>query len=494
VEEEIKKLKREIDFLRQDNDALKHVITLLKRDKFGATSERVEIAQDQLLFNDLEIEAKHAEPEQTELIPEYTRKKKGRGLKKPFPDNLPREEVVIDLPDQEKICPHDGSTLKLIGADVTEKLKVVPAQASVVVEKKLKYACDTCAAHMAQAKCNSILPGTIATVELIAYLIFSKFYQGLPFYRIEEWLNHQGIAIKRGTMASWLIRVSEKLQPIWNILEEWALSSGYMGIDATSVQVLKEEGRRPETKSFMWARGSPELGIVLFDYNISGAGYVAENLISGFSGALQADAHRGYKRLDKLVLLLGCMMHARRRFYEAYLAAKKKPGLAQDAMVMVKKIYKLEDLYREQELTSQQRHEMRELQVKPLMGKLHKWCLSHFPKVLPSGPLGIAMKYYLDEYEKLSAFLKDGRFEIDNGWIERAIRKFAIGRNNWMFSDTVDGCQASSLFYSLIITAKLNGKNPYEVMVEILKQINHAESIDDFERLARLLVKRPSLH
>ena len=490
---DITQLQEENDILRQQNVALKHIIALLKKDKFGTTSERMELGQDQLLFNELEVEATPDEPEQTELITGYTRKKKGRGVRKPFPKDLPREEVVIDLPEAEKVCPHDGHALKLIGEEVTEKLKVVPAQVTVVVEKKLKYACPECSEHMAQAKANSILPGTIATVELIAFLIFSKFFQGLPLYRIEELFKMYRVDLKRGTMASWLIRVSEKLQPIWNILEEWALASGYVGIDATSVQVLKEEGRKPETKSFMWARGSPELGIVLFDYNISGAGRVAKVLTTGYSGALQADAHRGYDQLSD-VLRLGCMMHSRRRFYEAWLAAKKMPGLSHDAMSMIKKLYRLEEHYKEHGLQPEQRFEMREKQVKPHMVKIKKWCGDHRSKVLPSSPLGNAINYYLEEYEYLTAFLKDGRYEIDNGWIERAIRKFAIGRNNWMFCDSVDGAKASSLFYSLIITAKLNEKNPFDVMVEILSKINQAQTIEDYERLAKLLVKQPSLH
>lgn len=488
--DDISKLRQENSILRQENEALKHIITLLKKDKFGSTSERMELPQEQLLFNELEVESKPEEGDETEIA--GYKRKKGRGVRRPFPENLPREEVIIDLPEKEKVCPNDGTALKVIGEEVTEKLKVVPAQLSVVIEKKIKYACPCCESHMAQGKSNSVLPGTIATVELLAFLIFSKFFQGLPLYRLEELFTLKGVDLKRGTMANWLIKVAEKLQPIWNVLEEWALESGYVGIDATSVQVLKEQGRKPETKSFMWARGSPELGIVLFDYNISGAGYVAKELTSGYQGALQADAHPGYDRLTGVVRL-GCMMHARRRFYEAYLAAKKNPGLAQDAMNMVKKIYRFEEAYKEQRLTNEKRQEMREAQVKPLMEKLKKWCSDHRPKVLPGGPLGIAINYYLNEYEHLVAALSDGRYEIDNGWIERAIRKFAIGRNNWLFCDSVDGAKASSLFYSLIVTAKLNDRNPYDVIAEILKGLNAADGIDDYERLAKLLVKQPTI-
>lgn len=495
-ENSVPQLKEKITYLESEVARLTHNLNLLKRDKFGSKSEKfTELPAEQLLFNEIEKEAKAdtSEPEQTELIEGYTRKKKGRGARKPFPAGLLREEITIDLPESEKICPKDGTPLKEIGEEVTEKLKVVPAKVIVVVEKKKKYACPCCESHMAQAKSNSILPGTIATVELVAYLIFSKFFQGLPLYRLEELMKLNGIDLKRGTMASWLIHVAEKLQPIWNILEEWALASGYMGIDATSIQVLKEDGRKPEAKSFMWARGSPELGIVLFDYDISGAGKVASRLTAGFSGALQADAHGAYNRLEKQLSLLGCMMHSRRKFHEAWISTGKKPGLAENAIKMIKKLYKFEEAYKLQSLTADHRYEARLKEVKPYMAKIYDWCIEKKSRVLPSSPLGIAINYYLDEYDNLTGFLANGRYEIDNGWIERAIRKYAIGRNNWLFCDSVEGAKASSLFYSLVITAKLNDKDPYEVLVKIMRALPLASTIDDFEALAKLLVIKPQL-
>ena len=277
--------------------------------------------------------------------------------------------------------------------------------------------------------------------------------------------------------------------PIFNILEEWSLQSGYMAIDATGVQVLKEPGRKAESKSFMWARGSLELGIVLFDYDVSGGGAVAKNLMLDFSGALQADAHRGYGAMEKeKILLLGCMMHARRRFHDAWLSVEKKPGLAENALKMFKKLYKFEEAYKLQNLTSVKRHEARQVEVKPYLEKIKSWCEDNKNKVIKTSPLGNAINYFINEYTEPSAFLKDGRYEIDNGWVERTIRKFAIGRNNWLFCDTVAGANASSLLYSLVITAKLNEKDPFKVMTEILYQLPAAKNIDDYESLARLLL------
>jgi transposase len=483
---------KENQYLKSEVERQSWIIQKLKYKIYGPQSEKVVPPEvEQFVFNELEKESVNIEPEQTELITGYERKK-GRGKKKPFPEDLEREEVIIDIDQNQRHCPLDGTLLKEIGEEITEKLKSYPARTVVLVEKKKKYACPCCKEHLVQASSHSILPKTIATPELLSFLIFSKFFQGLPFYRLEELFKLQGIELSRTLMASWLIRVSQKLQPIWNILEEWALQSGYMTIDATHVQVLKEEGRKPETKSFMWARGSPDQGIVLFDYDVSGGGAVAKRLMQDFSGTLQGDAHRGYQALEKInIFLIGCMMHARRRFHEAWLEAKKQPGLAENAMGMFKRLYKFEEAYKAQGLTHEQRYEARIKEVGPYLEKMKLWCQERRDKVLKSSPLGNAIHYFINEYEELSGFLKDGRYEIDNGWIERAIRKFAIGRNNWLFCDTPAGAHASSLLYSLVITAKLNEKDPFLVMTEILKQLPSAESIDDYERLAKLLVKSP---
>ena len=495
MQEDVVELKNKINFLTgkvdhvtEENKRLRHILKLFKEEKFGSKSETYH--EDlQLIFNEIEVEAQGEQLplEQEQIL--YVRKK-GRQKKKPFPETLPREDIIIDIPEADKICPHDGTRLKEIGEDIVEKLKTVPAQSSIVVERKKKYACPCCELHLVQAKSNSILPKTIATPEVLSFLIFSKFFQGLPLYRLEELYKLQGIHLSRGTMARWLIQVSEKLIPVWNILEERVLDSGYMSIDATKVQVLKEKNRKPQDDSFMWVRGSPEQGIVLFDYNVSGGGKVAKSLISDFKGGVQADAHKGYGTLDKKELeLLGCMMHARRRFHKAWLGGDKKPGLAEIGLKMFKRLYRFEKAYKEQNLSHDERYQARLKEVKPYLEKIKKWCEKKKSKVLKTSPIGNAINYFINEYNELSAFLINGRYEIDNGWVERMIRKFAIGRNNWMFSDTVKGAHASSILYSFALTAKVNEKDPFLVMTEIFKRLPKAQTIDDYEALADLLTK-----
>jgi transposase len=489
MEQKVAELEEENSFLRSELERYKAMFKLAQREKFGPSSERVEdLPSEQLIFNEIEKEASLPEvPEETQTIT-YT-KKKGRSPKKPFPEHFPREEKIIDLSEEEKVCPHDGTRLEEIGEERTEKFKTIPAQMSILVEVKKKYACPCCELYLAQPKSNSILPGTIATPECLAFIVSSKFFQGLPLYRIEELFQLQGVTLSRGTMARWLITVKEQLMPIYNILQDEAFESGYMAIDATHVQVLKEPGREAQTKSTMWVRGSPERGIVLFEYDVSGAGKIAKKLTTGFMGALQADAHPGYDQLDKKnIKLLGCLMHSRRRFHKAFLAAEEKPGLACDALAWFRWLYDKEEKYKERGLTPEERKAIRDKEIRPALKAMKEWAESKIPKVPKSSPLGNALNYFVIQYDELTAFLSNGRYEIDNGWCERTIKKFAIGRNAWLFCDTVEGAHASAMLYSLALTAKLNGKDPFQVMTEIFSKLPQTTTADDFEALANLLL------
>ena len=487
--------REKIAYLKEEIAYLKKILYSMRKAKFGSSKEIHVDSSTIPLFNEVESEAEKIplllNNDEGQVI-SYTRKK-GRKTKKGFPEDLPREEVILDLKQEEKVCSDCGNNLKEMGEATTEKLKTIPARTIVVVEKRKKYTCTVCEGNIVEAKSKSVLPKSIATPELLSYLLFSKFIQGLPLYRLEELYRSQKIHLTRGTMARWLVQISEKLIPIWNLLEEKAMGSDYMAMDATHVQVLKEGDRKAESKSFMWVRGSPEQGIVLFDYDVSGGGAVAKRLMRDFCGGLQTDAHKCYNALEnRKIILLGCMMHARRRFYQAWERGGKKEGLANIGLNMIKKLYKFEKSYKDKGLSNEQRYEAREKEVRPYLESIKSWCERKSMKVFPKSELGNAMSYFINQYERLSGFLKKGKYEIDNGWVERVIRKFAIGRNNWLFSDTVAGAKASSLLYSLVLTAKLNEKCSYTVMTEVLQKLPDAHSIDDYEALARLFLKEGS--
>jgi transposase len=188
------------------------------------------------------------------------------------------------------------------------------------------------------------------------------------------------------------------------------------------------------------------------------------------------------------LLLLGCLMHSRRRFHKAWLEAKKEHGLAAEGLAMIRFLYDKEKSYKDRDLTPEERKYWRDQEIGPSMEAIKSWCEHKKTQVLPSSTLANAINYYLNEYEQLTAFLEDGRYEMDNSWVERQIKRFAIGRKNWLFCDSVEGAKASSILYSLALTAKLNGKNPFEVLTEIFKELPKDESADGYERLTNLLL------
>jgi transposase len=182
------------------------------------------------------------------------------------------------------------------------------------------------------------------------------------------------------------------------------------------------------------------------------------------------------------------MMHSRRRFHKAFLIGDEKPGLASDALAWFKWFYDKEEKYKEQGLTPAERKAIRDKEIKPRLKAMKEWAESKIPKVPRSSPLGNALHYFVIQYDELTAFLSNGRYEIDNGWCERTIKKFAIGRNAWLFCDTVEGAHASAMLYSCALTAKLNGKDPFKVMTEIFSKLPEASTADDYEKLANLLL------
>ena len=492
---------QDVDALKNENKDLRNQLTayknevqilvennkLLKKALYGQSSERVEDLPDQYrLFNETEELMKA--PEKT-IDVSYTRKK-GKQKRKPLPTDLEREVKINDLDDDKKFCLVHGEPLKEIKSDVKEFLVTKPPEVKVREVHTKRYTCTCCDSPPLEPKSKSIIPGSIATEETLAFIVFSKYFQHLPLYRLEDLYKLYDIELSRGVMASWMINISSRLTPLYNVLEERMLKTGYIGIDETRVQVLKEKGRAPETKSSMWVRSSEELGIALFDYDLSKGSPAVNRLLKGYTGVIQADEHNCCNQIEKEASLrLGCMMHARRRFKKAYDVSGKTSKLAIAGLSFFKKLYELEDSYKTLKLSPEQRCKQRSLDQKPLLEDYKAWLLNNKEKVPPKSKIGNAINYSLTYWEHLTNYLKDGRYEIDNGFVERQIKQFALGRKNWLFSASVEGAEASSILYSLLVTIKLNKKDPYETLVQILKKLPEVKTPEDWDALADLLLQ-----
>lgn len=207
----------------------------------------------------------------------------------------------------------------------------------------------------------------------------------------------------------------------------------------------------------------------------------------GYEGYLQADGYGGYNGLEKQngLIRIGCNMHGRRKFFDAAEGSSKGQSLAKDGLQFYKELYEIEEVARE--YTYSERFIYRVKHAVPIWAKMKAWAESNRNAVPPKSKIGQAYHYFIEQFELLKGYLQHGMLEMDNGFAERSIRKFAIGRNNWLFSDSVGGAKASSLFYSLVVTAKINGVNPYAALEKIFTEIPLAKSIDDYERIAASL-------
>jgi transposase len=485
LEQENKYLKQEnkyleqLDSYEQENAQLRELVRLLKHKYFAKKSEVLH--SDQLgLFNEAEELARQENNTPIE-IKSY---KRGKPKRKPIPDHLPREEVIIELPAEERHCP-EGHALVEIGQEESEQLDIIPAKIKVIKTIRKKYACKACEGHVKLAPLpTTALPKSMAGPGLLSFIITSKYVDHLPLYRLENVFARSKIEIHRITMARWMIKCGELLQPLVNLLEEDLLDGDYLQCDETRVQVLKEKGKAASSLSYMWvrAREGPE-PIVLFDYAPTRSGDVSKGLLVDFKGYLQVDAYEGYNTVcsEKDVTRLGCWAHVRRKFFEAHKASKKGQGKAAEAITLIRALYEIEA--KAKELSDQARYELRQHESKPILAKIRAYLDQHNNAVPPQSLLGRAIGYANKQWPTLIRYIEDSRLKIDNNFVENAIRPFALGRKNWLFSDTVAGAKASAILYSLIETAKANGHEPYGYIRYVLTELPKAQTAEDIEAL-----------
>ena len=497
------KLKNELEKNKlyiEENEHLREMLNELKRSKFGKKSERYE-SQEQMVFNEAEVLVKNlklelsdeilidGEAEKKITVKEHT--KKIRGHRKPLPKDLVREVVNIELPEADCISSDGVTPLKIIGYEISEKLIYEPAILKVLEIHRAKYGVDVGDYEKTAPHAPAIIPRSFVTPELAASIVTQKYAYGLPLYRQEAMFLELGLDIPRQTQARWVIAHAEALMPVYNILNDRLLAVFYISCDETHTQVLKEDGKKAESKSYMWVRSTPyaKNKIILFDYDPSRSSDAAKKILSEYAGYVQVDGYAGYNFLEQQsgVTRLGCNMHGRRYFEKANTAgAKSGKTLAEVGLKYYQKLYELDDESKKLSLDEKQKYRLEK--QKPIWDEFKSWADDSVKKVPPKSKIGVALNYFIKEYEYLIGYLKDPRLEMDNGFVERAIRKFAIGRNNWMFSDTEAGANASSMFYSVLCTGNINGVKPFNLLKHLFQQIPKARTIEDIENLADIIM------
>lgn len=477
-----------IDLLEEENRWLKSQL-------FGRSSEKTQ-AQDlnpeqAWLFNEAEALARAAaSAPQSVTIPAHER---GKGGRKKLAASLPRVDVVHDLPEDQKVCAADGTTLERIGEEISEQLDFRPASVRVIRNIRPKYACPCCRGGVAIAAVPvRLLPKSLATAALLAHITTAKFVDGIPLYRQESQLDRLGVPLGRATMAGWMIQLGgTHVVPVVNLLKDYLLEAPLIHCDETTLQVLKSD-KAPTADHWMWVRaaGPPGRKIILFDYDPSRAGAVPLRLFEGYHGILLTDGYEPYESVAQALKLThaGCMAHVRRYFEEArkaHSAGNATQGHARQALDFIRELYLVERALWDRERTVSPEHRVRvraELSA-PIVKQFHAWLEALAPKVLPQSLLGKAVHYALGQWLKLTVFLAHGEVPLDNNRCENAIRPFVLGRKGWLFSDTVKGAVASANLYSLVETAKANGVEPHAYLTRLFTQLPHAKTVEDFDAL-----------
>lgn len=467
---------------------LEELVKQFNRKFFASSSEK--ISPDQLgLFNETE-EIEHTDEAQSgseeEIVTvESHQRKKNKSTR--IPEHLPREEILYDLAEADKVCPHDGTALKQIGSEDHEQLDIIPAQVKVLKHKRLKYACPCCEQHVVTAsKPKQPIEKSLASPGLLAFIATQKYCDALPLYRQTEILSRTGIELHRSNLANWMIKCGELVQPLYNLMHEQLLERQVIHMDETTLQVLKEPDKTPQSKSYMWLMANfDEQPITLFHYASTRSQQVPlEQLIETQNQAIMVDGYEGYQAACHQYALtrLGCWAHARRKFVDAQkLQGKGKTGKADQAIAFIQKLYLIEKKIKDK--SNDERYQIRQQQAKPVIDKIFTWMEKSLPKVPPKTALGKALHYLHNQWPRLIAYLDDGAYPIDNNLAENQIRPFTVGRKNWLFANAQAGAKASANLYSIIQTAKTNNQNPYRYLKHIFTELPNAHCVEDIEKL-----------
>ena len=483
LEHENSMLRAENDELKQKLEHMNEILLNMQRARFGQSSEKQKyVSPDQLsMFNEAEVEQdpKAPEPdEKTIIVPEHKRKPKG-SLEDKIKE-LPSEDVFLELEGEEAICAHCGTPLRKMGKKfLRTELEVIQKSIRVIRYYTYTYTCDNCEKEDGVSRIYGVqapeplIKHSYASPSLVADVMTQKYVDGTPLARQEKVWQRDGFALSRATMANWIIKVAEKwLKPLYKLMKKQLLSGSVIYADETVVQVLKEEGKTPQSESRMWVYGCDGRSgkaIRIFEYQPDRTGERCKRFLSSFNGYLVTDGYAGYNAVEN-VTRCGCWAHMRRAWRDAMpkgaTTANSKAAVGYN---YCNKLFALERKWKE--LNNAQRLENRRNSAEKLVDEYFLWVRSVDP--VSGSKLDDAVKYALNQEKYLRAFLNNGEVEISNNFAENAIRPFVIGRKNWLFSDTVKGAKSSAIIYSIVETAKSNGIEPYAYLALVLTDMQY---------------------
>ena len=495
--------KQTAQLIDKDNEiiSLKQRIEWLERKIWGKSSEKFiapDPAQRRIDFEGLDIlpEEQALATSAQEEISEYkvtvktvVKKAKGKPVRQALPAHLERREEHVY---PEHIDIHSGEWVEL-SPEITEILEHTPARFYVRRIVRHVYAIKDKQAELESQVITPSLPAlplakSYAGSSILAELMVNKYVNHLPFYRQVEMFKQLGMRIPPSTINDWFKETADLLRPLYYRLQEKVLSTDYIQVDETTIPVVDNEKQRA-AKGYLWMVRSVMENMVFFHYDQgSRAQKVVVELLKDYKGALQTDGYEVYAIYENKqgVLPLGCWAHVRRKFEEAL---KEDQSRAQYALEQIGLLYDVERMADDQDLSFEERARLRSRLAYPIICAFEKWILREYPKVLPKGRIGKALRYTYNIYHRLSRYHLDGRYRMDNNLAENAIRPVATGRKNYLFCGNHSAAEDAAVIYSLFGCCKACDVNFYQWLVYVLNNI-HSYDTDYSKDLAELLPKQ----
>jgi transposase len=455
-------------------EALFYEVAQLKKMIFGSRHERFLPASSEnqltlgLAVDAIATAAQTEEVTVTKTITKVASKPIVHPGRSPLPANLRREETIL-----EPASIPQGS--KKIGEEITEELEYEPGELYVKKYVRPKYV----TAQSAESTNAEIIiaPMPVRPVEkaiagpgLLAQVVIDKYVDHLPLYRQMQRFERAGVRIAYSTLTDWVSATCRLIDPLYQALKSEVLRSGYLHADETPIKVLDNEKKGKTHRGYFWVYNNSPGKLVFFDYQEGRGESGPQGILKEYKGYLQTDGYQVYDSFDSRddITLLHCMAHARRYFTEA---VNNDADRANYALERFQHLYAIERGCKERDLTYDQRKEARIEEAIPILEELGKWMKAQYIETLPKSPIGRALAYSIERWDKLCLYTTNGMLNIDNNPVENSIRPVAIGRKNYLFCGSHEAAKRTAMLYSLLGTCKMHDVNPFVWLKNILERI-----------------------
>jgi transposase len=380
-----------------------------------------------------------------------------------LPESLRREEIIIEPAE-------DISSCRKMGEEITEMLEYKPGELYVKQYRRIKYAKPENSGVLIGELPIRPLEKAMAGEGLLAQIIIDKYVDHLPLHRQMQRFERAGIKLAYSTLTDWVSSTCKLIEPLFEALKKQVLSSTYLHVDETPIKVLDKKKEGQSHRGYYWVYQNTIDKIVFFDYQEGRGRAGPMEMLENFRGHLQTDGYNAYDVFDLQpgITLFHCMAHARRMFNEAIDNDKVR---AEYALAEIQKLYIIERIIKEQNLSFEEIKVVRQLKSVPILAALGRWMKDQYMQTLPKSAIAKALGYSIERWEKLSLYTQNGMLNIDNNPVENTIRPVAIGRKNYLFAGSHEAARKSGMLYSLLGTCKMNGIEPYSWLKDVLKRI-----------------------